>query len=102
MGFPGWFGGLEAVLGCCSFSVQYLPYAVVSGIGLALTWIFLFRTLKVATASYMTLVSMLTPVLVSALAVVFLGERLNGMQGAGVGMILVSAVFIFWSGVGGE
>jgi drug/metabolite transporter (DMT)-like permease len=100
--FPGWFDGLGLALGCCELPTQAWPFAGLSGVGLALTWIFLFRTLKVATASYMTLVSMLTPVLVSALAVLFLGERLVAVQGLGVGMILLSALFIFRSGVAGE
>ncbi len=98
--FPGWFGPLEDILGCCVLPARVFPYAALSGTGLALTWIFLFRTLKVASASYMTLVSMLTPVLVSVLAVVFLGERLEPVQVAGVGMILLSTLFIIWGGVG--
>jgi len=92
-------GDLKDVLACCAFSVTYLPYAVGSGICLAMAWIYLYRTLDVATASYMTLMSMATPVIVSALALVFLEERLVGVQIVGGGLVVLSGMAIYFSDI---
>jgi drug/metabolite transporter (DMT)-like permease len=93
------FGGQLAVLNCCTFSSAYLPYAISSGFCLAMAWFYLNRTLKVATASYMTLMSMVTPVIVGVLAFIFLGERLELVQVIGAGMILSSGVVVFFSDI---
>jgi drug/metabolite transporter (DMT)-like permease len=90
---------LPKVLACCDFSPQYWPYALVSGFCLAMAWLYLNRTLKVATASYMTLMSMVTPVIVGVLALVFLGETLVWVQVIGAGMILVSGVVVYYSDI---
>jgi drug/metabolite transporter (DMT)-like permease len=92
--FPRLFGDLGDISSCCSLPSRSLPYAIISGAFLAMTWIYLFRTLNIATASYMTLVSMVTPVIVSALAMIFLRESLNWVQIIGVAMILVSGVAV--------
>jgi drug/metabolite transporter (DMT)-like permease len=97
--YPGLLGNLNNVLECCTFSSKYIFYALGSGIFLALAWIYLFRTLKVATASYMTLMSMSTPIIVSVLAVVFLNEHLVWIQIIGAGMILLSGVTIYISDI---
>jgi drug/metabolite transporter (DMT)-like permease len=90
---------LPPVLTCCDFSPRYWPYALGSGLSLALAWIYLNRTLKIATASYMTLMSMVTPVIVGLLALVFLGESLVWVQVVGAGMILASGVVIYFSDI---
>jgi len=96
---PNLFGSLQPVLKCCTFSPSYLPYAIGSGFCLAMTWIFLFRTLSVATASYMTLMSMVTPIIVSVLALAFLEESLVLIQIVGGGLILLSGVAIYFSDI---
>jgi drug/metabolite transporter (DMT)-like permease len=96
--YSAWMpGGLKEVLRCCSFAPAYWPYVAGAGVCLGLTWIYLYRTLHVATASYMTLMSMATPVFVSVLAMAFLGERLAWIQAIGGGMILLSGVGIYFS-----
>ena len=97
--FSSAFGNQSQILACCSFSVSYLPYAIGSGFCLAMAWIYLNRTLKVATASYMTLMSMVTPVIVGLLAFIFLGETLVWVQVIGVGMILLGGVVIYFSDI---
>ncbi|UCH58363.1 MAG: DMT family transporter [Anaerolineales bacterium] len=97
--YPGKLGSLQPVLQCCTFSPTSLPYALASGICLALAWIYLYRTLRLASASYMTLMSMVTPILVSVLALVFLGERLVWIQVGGAGLILLSGVLVYLSDV---
>jgi hypothetical protein len=59
-----------------------------------MAWIFLYRILKVSTASYMTLMSMLTPVVVSLLALVFLGETLVWVQIIAAAKIILSGKVI--------
>lgn len=73
------------------FDFRYLPYVVANGVFLALLWIFLNRTLRVASASYMTMMSMMTPVILTALALVFLKESIEPIQ-------ILGAIFIISSG----
>lgn len=96
---PALFAGLDGALKCCNISVMHVPYAIGNGISLAVAWIFLFRTLRIATASYMTLMSMSTPIMVSGLAVIFLGENLAGVQLLGGGLIILSGVAIYFSDI---
>ena len=95
--FPQLLGELNGVLKCCTFSAVYIPYALGSGVFLALAWIYLYRTLHIATASYMTLMSMATPIIVSVLAMVFLNEQLAWIQIIGAGMIILAGVAIYVS-----
>ena len=55
-------------------------FVAVSGVAIALCWIFLNRTLRVASASYMTIMSMATPAIVAIVGFVWLGENLLPMQ----------------------
>jgi drug/metabolite transporter (DMT)-like permease len=97
--YPETLGGLKNVLRCCGFSTVHIPYALGSGFFLGMAWIYLYRTLHVATASYMTLMSMATPVIVSVLAIAFLDERLIWIQAIGGGMIILSAMAIYFSDI---
>jgi len=92
-------GEFNQLLSCCIFSTQDLLYAVLNGFCLAMAWIFLFRTLKVSTASYMTLMSMLTPVIVSLLALAFLGETLVWVQIIGAAIVILSGIVIYFSDI---
>ncbi len=70
-----------------------LPFLVAAnGFFLALLFLYLNRTLKVASASYMTMMSMITPVIVTILAVSFLKEEMKWIQ-------IIGAVLIISSGV---
>jgi drug/metabolite transporter (DMT)-like permease len=97
--YPRILGNLSNVLKCCTFSTAYIPYAITSGVCLALAWIYLYRTLHMATASYMTLMSMVTPIIVSVLAMVFLDERLIGIQVVGAGIIILSGAATYISDI---
>lgn len=96
---PSLPGSLKVVLNCCSFAPAYLPYVAGAGLCLGLAWIYLYRTLHVATASYMTLMSMATPIIVSLLAIIFLKERLVWIQIIGAGMIILAGVTIYVSDI---
>lgn len=58
---------------------------------LALTT-FLNRTLKVASASYMTIMSSITPIIVAFFAMIFLKENLSFIQLMGICLILSSSI----------
>ena len=97
--FPKILGSLQVVLSCCTSPSGFMPYAVGSGICLAMAWIYLYRTLKIATASYMTLMSMATPIIVSILALLFLNEQIILIQIIGGTLIILSAVVIYFSDI---
>ncbi len=82
-----------------SFQTLSIPYAVLNGFFLALTWTNLNRTLEVSSASHMTMMSMITPVFVSILAMIFLGETVVGVQIAGIETIIMSGVVTYFSGI---
>ena len=69
------------------------PFLVAAnGLFLALLFLFLNRTLKVASASYMTMMSMITPIVVSILAVTILKEEMKWIQVVGATLIISSGV----------
>jgi drug/metabolite transporter (DMT)-like permease len=72
--------------------LTYFPYAMLNALFAVLLWIFLNRTLKIASASYMTMMSSLTPMLVALLAMVFLKETLIPIQWFGVLLICASGI----------
>lgn len=74
------------------FNFDQILYAFLNGFFAVMLWIFLNRTLKVASASYMTMMSSLTPVLVAFLAIVFLRETLIPIQWVGVVLISLSGI----------
>ena len=96
---PDIFGSLNQVLSCCKSPAGVFPYIFGNGILLSFTWTYLNNTLKISSASYMTMMSMVTPVFVSLLAMVFLGERMVGTQIVGAGMIILSGVITYFSGI---
>jgi drug/metabolite transporter (DMT)-like permease len=96
---PSIFGSLDQVLSCCNTPSVIFPYIIGNSVLLTFTWTYLNNTLKISSASYMTMMSMVTPVFVSLLAMVFLGERLVWIQVIGAGMIILSGVSIYFSGI---
>jgi len=76
--------------------LTYLPYLIVGSFASSLLSIFLNRTLKVASASYMTMMSMMTPVMVSIIAITLLGESMALIQALGAILIILSGVAIHY------
>jgi len=75
------------------FEINLPFYVILNGVFLALTWIFVNRTLKVASASYTALLGSLTPILVAILALSFLNEKISIVQFIGI-LMIISANFI--------
>ena len=76
------------------FVIKNIPLVLLAAIFVTLTEIFLNKTLHISTASYMTMMSMLTPVIVIGLAFVFLGEIINLYQLIGGALIIISGILI--------
>lgn len=77
------------------FSVDLLDftfwqYAMLNGFLLAVLWIVINRTLKLASASYMAIFASMTPVLVAVLAIPLLGESISAIQMVGALLIVAS------------
>jgi drug/metabolite transporter (DMT)-like permease len=79
------------------FDFSYFPYVLGSGIFTALLWLYLNRTLQVATASYMTMMSMMTPVFVVILAIWLLGEAMVPIQILGGLLIIFAGIITHYS-----
>jgi drug/metabolite transporter (DMT)-like permease len=101
-GFPVFLGAVflsplypaptQALFHASIFDFSFLPQAILNGGLVVLLWIFLNRTLKAASASYMTMMSSVTPLLVALLAMVVLKETLIPIQWVGVFFIVISGV----------
>lgn len=76
--------------------LHYLFYVIIDGILGLLTLIYLNRTLKVASASYMTMMSSITPLLVAVLAVIFLKDSLIFIQVTGAALIISSSFVTYF------
>ncbi|MBU1967043.1 EamA family transporter [Patescibacteria group bacterium] len=83
---------IQSVFAVDLLDLTYLPYLISIGISSSLLSIFLNRTLKFASASYMTMMSMMTPVMVGIMAMMLLGESLAMIQVVGAVLIILSGV----------
>jgi drug/metabolite transporter (DMT)-like permease len=63
-------------------------YVFLNALCIVLLWIFLNRSLKIASASYMTLLSALSPLVVAILSFTFLHETVSTIQFFGAGFII--------------
>lgn len=69
-------------------------FLVLSGLATGASWICYFRALKVGEASLVAPVDKLSVVLVALFGVTLLGERLSGIQWAGVVLVGIGAVLL--------
>lgn len=61
---------------------------------MAMLMILIYRTLRITSVSYLSMMSMSTPVIVTILGVVFLNEHFSLIQALGGILIILSGVFI--------
>ncbi len=88
---------IQSVFVANYFDLRFYPYVIGSGIFTALLWLFLNRTLQVATASYMTMMSMMTPIIVTILAIMLLGEQIAPIQIYGGLLIIFAGIITHYS-----
>lgn len=74
------------------FSLQFAFPLVLAALTNSLLYIYLNKTLQVASASYMTLMSMSVPVIVAVVAVPLFGDQLNTWQWIGAFLIVVGGI----------
>jgi drug/metabolite transporter (DMT)-like permease len=71
-------------------SWEILGLGVVYGVLQSGTWLFMLRTLRLASASYTAMMGTLSAVVVAGLATVVLGERISAVQAGGALLILAA------------
>ncbi|MDT3426752.1 transporter family protein [Paenibacillus forsythiae] len=69
-------------------------FIILSGAAGALSWLFYFLALKYGPVSKVAPIDKLSVVLAALLAVLFLGERINVMNGIGIGLIAAGAIIV--------
>ncbi|GAB2720672.1 hypothetical protein GCM10027018_30280 [Paenibacillus thermoaerophilus] len=65
---------------------------MLSGIAGALSWLFYFLALKTGKVAQVGAVDKLSVVIAVALAFIFLGEKISGVNAAGVALIVAGAI----------
>lgn len=73
------------------FIIQQPLYVILNAIFVCFVWIFVNRTLNVASASYTAILPSITPIIVAGLAMVFLHERIDFIQFIGIILIVASS-----------
>jgi transporter family protein len=80
--------------GLRSVSPRSYVFLVLSGLATGASWLCYFRALKIGDAARVAPIDKLSVVLVALFGVVFLGERLNGPNWLGVGLIATGAILV--------
>jgi drug/metabolite transporter (DMT)-like permease len=83
---------IAVVLGIPVFKIEMLSLVLLISLFQSGIYIYLNKTLSVASASYMTMMSMITPVTVAVFAIPIYGESLNLIQWIGAGMIVFAGI----------
>lgn len=81
-----------------SISGKTYLFLVLSGLATGASWLCYFRALKIGNASQVAPIDKLSVVLVAVFGVLFLGEKLTGLNWAGVCLIAVGAVLVAFKG----
>ena len=69
-------------------------FLVLSGLGTGASWLCYFRALKLGDAARVAPIDKLSIVLVAVFGVIFLGERLSGINWLGVALIGLGALLV--------
>ena len=77
-----------------SISGKTYLFLMLSGLATGASWLCYFRALKLGNASQVAPIDKLSGVLVAVFGVIFLGERLSGVNWLGVGLIAAGAVLV--------
>lgn len=77
-----------------SISGRSYLFLILSGLATGGSWLCYFRALKIGDAARVAPIDKLSVVLVAVFGVVFLGERLSGLNWLGVSLIAAGAVLV--------
>ncbi|MBN9539190.1 MAG: EamA family transporter [Reyranella sp.] len=81
-----------------SISGKTYLFLLLSGLATGASWLCYFRALKLGDAARVAPIDKLSVVLVAVFGVLFLGERLSGVNWLGVALIAAGALFVAWKG----
>ena len=81
-----------------SISGKTYLFLLLSGLATGASWLCYFRDLKLGDAARVAPSDTLSVVLVAVFGVLFLGERLSGVNWLGVALIAAGALFVAWKG----
>jgi len=81
-----------------SISWRSYLFLVLSGFATGASWLCYFRALKIGDAARVAPIDKLSVVLVAIFGAVFLGEKLSGINWAGVMLIAAGAVLVAFKG----
>lgn len=81
-----------------SISGRTYLFLLLSGLATGASWLCYFRALKLGDAARVAPIDKLSVVLVAVFGVLFLGERLSGVNWLGVALIAAGALFVAWQG----
>ncbi len=81
-----------------SISGKTYLFLLISGLATGASWLCYFRALKLGDAARVAPIDKLSVVLVAVFGVLFLGERLSGVNWLGVALIAAGALFVAWKG----
>jgi drug/metabolite transporter (DMT)-like permease len=88
-------GAALALAGQPIFTVIRYDLVLVTGSLLACMQMVMYRALRITSVSYLSMMSMMTPVIVTVLGIAFLKESFTAVQAVGGMLILVCGVFIY-------
>ena len=71
-------------------------FLILSGLATGLSWLCYFRALQLGEVSKVAPIDKLSVVVAMALAIAFLGEKLNLRDGIGAGLIVLGAIVLAW------
>jgi transporter family protein len=71
-------------------------FLILSGMATGLSWLCYFRALQLGAISKVAPIDKLSVVVAMALAITFLGEKLNLREGIGAGLIVLGALVLAW------
>lgn len=77
------------------FVIQHIGLVIVIAITMFFALIFLYKTLEIKSASYFTMMNMITPIIVVVLSLIFLRELINLNQIIGGTLIIISGILIY-------
>ena len=81
-----------------SISKRSYLFLLLSGLATGGSWLCYFRALKLGDAARVAPIDKLSVVLVAVFGVMFLGERLSGINWAGIALIAAGAVLVAYKG----
>lgn len=77
-------------------SSKGLVFLVLSGLATGASWLCYFRAISLGQASQVAPIDKLSVVIVSVLAVVFLGEQLSTINWLGIALITTGVILVAW------